>query len=708
MPYTFDVEADGVRCWELTEDGAEATVDDAYEPSIYVGVRDGDREKLQALAATLVDDPKVQRIGLERWFTSLRDDEREPLLRLDLERPTEVDALAHEIRTLHEFGEYAPGAFELYNVDFSPEFRYCLETGTDPTPARELTTLDVRLPEHALASGDLSQLAIDGEAIGGTDRQVLDALDAVLQEHDPDVLLLSTARLVPYLTDRAHELGFKTFTVGRREGYTQLAGESEMITYGRVMHSPARYSVPGRALIDRSNSFMLSKSGIPGIVDLVERSHKPLQEAGWASIGNLLTAIQIRQALERDVLIPWNKFQHEAWKTVRDLHQADRGGFTFQPDVGLHEDVHELDFSSLYPNIMIEHNISPETVLCDCHPEREDVPLLGYNLCPERGFLADVLEPIVEDRDAIKQAIRESDDAEEIERLEAKSDALKWILVTCFGYQGYKNSKFGRIEAHEAINAYARDILVQSKKIFEREGWRVIHGIVDSIWVEADAEAPTDLETVAAGISEEVGIRLEYENAFDWLCLVPKAESGAGALTKYFGKKRGEDGYKVRGVEIRQRSTPDFVARAQRDFMDTLDRHREAEPVLDVCQRRLQELRSGRVDPQALAIRKRVSKALEAYSQSTQTVAALERYQVYDVEKAPGEDVQYVVVDDGARQGAQRVRLPFEEPEDYDAEFYATLTIRACEAVVSPLGWDRNDIRRYLRDMVDVGLIAFK
>jgi len=115
--------------------------------------------------------------------------------------------------------------------------------------------------------------------------------------------------------------------------------------------------------------------------------------------------------------------------------------------------VYELDFSSLYPNIMCTRNISPETVCCDCHPDREDVPGLGYSICPEPGYLPDVLQPLIDDRDEIKQQIREGDG--DLEALEGASAAIKWILVSCFGYQGFSNAKFGRIECHEAINAFA-------------------------------------------------------------------------------------------------------------------------------------------------------------------------------------------------------------------------------------------------------------
>jgi len=96
---------------------------------------------------------------------------------------------------------------------------------------------------------------------------------------------------------------------------------------------------------------------------------------------------------------------------------------------------------------------------------------------------------------------------------------LKWILVACFGYQWFSNAKFGRIECHEVINAFAREILLSAKQRLEAGGWRVVHGIVDSIWVipepDTDPEDRTSLETLASEITDAVGIRLEYEAAYD-------------------------------------------------------------------------------------------------------------------------------------------------------------------------------------------------
>ncbi|WP_231754685.1 hypothetical protein, partial [Halapricum sp. CBA1109] len=58
---------------------------------------------------------------------------------------------------------------------------------------------------------------------------------------------------------------------------------------------------------------------------------KPLQELSWASIGNVLTAIQIREARSRGVLVQWHAWRPERFKTAATLHDADRGGTTLSP-----------------------------------------------------------------------------------------------------------------------------------------------------------------------------------------------------------------------------------------------------------------------------------------------------------------------------------------------------------------------------------------
>ncbi|KPN31497.1 DNA polymerase [Halolamina pelagica] len=700
MTYCVDFPEPGTAVeWSLTASGVEReTV--AYHPRFYV--RATGAGSLAEIADAIRPHPAVTAVEVEHHRPGWRH-EPTPMLAVAVTTP---DAVARLASTITSAGR--PGEYRCFNVDLSRQFRYCVETGVDPTPNRSPRVLRLAAPPIGDAGLEPVTATTGGETrcFDADPATIARGVEALIEETEPDVLELSTGRLVPALFDAVDG----ALRLGREPGYTQLAAASSYESYGQVGHSPARYAVPGRAIVDAGNSFFLRETGTEGILDLVARSHKPLQEAAWASIGNVLTAIQIREALARDVLVPWRSWRAERFKTASTLAAADRGGFTFSPAVGVHEDVHELDFSSLYPNIMCTRNVSPETVCCDCHPDREDVPGLGYSICPEPGYLPDVLQPLIDDRDEYKRRIRAGEG--DTEALEGAASAIKWILVSCFGYQGFSNAKFGRIECHEAINAFAREILLDAKATLERHGWRVVHGIVDSLWVTpmADREQ-TDLGAVAEEITDGAGIRLEYEAAYDWIAFCPRRNDDAGALTRYFGKRAGEPAdetasYKRRGIEARQRSTSPFIVDAQLALIREFGRTRSPEAVCERLRTFVDRLRAGDVAPSRLAITNRVSKRVEEYSQSTTNVAALERAADLGLEKRPGQSVEYVVVDD-EKAGRARVALVREDPTQYDADYYRDRLCRAAASVLAPAGVRREGIETQLADRVDGSLSAF-
>ena len=113
---------------------------------------------------------------------------------------------------------------------------------------------------------------------------------------------------------------------------------------------------------------------------------------------------------------------------------------------------------------------------------------------------------------------------------------MKWILVTSFGYLGFNNAKFGRIDAHIAVCAFDRHIFLQTSKIAEEHGFSIVHGIVDSIWIqkkEAKMEYYTELEEI---IEKKIGFRLSFEGIYKWIAFLPsKINSNLPVVNRYFG-----------------------------------------------------------------------------------------------------------------------------------------------------------------------------
>jgi len=143
--------------------------------------------------------------------------------------------------------------------------------------------------------------------------------------------------------------------------------------------------------------------------------------------------------------------------------------------------------------------------------------------------------------------------------------------------------------------------------------------------------------------------------------------------------------FKIRGIEARQRSTPPFIEDVQRDCLDRLDATRSPDVGARTSRTSNRRMQAGNVAVERIVERNRVSKPLEAYSQNNQNVAALKRAREQDLAVHPGQDIEYVVVDD-EKSSRDRVALAHEAIETYDASYYETQLVRAVESVLAPLG----------------------
>jgi len=98
------------------------------------------------------------------------------------------------------------------------------------------------------------------------------------------------------------------------------------------------------------------------------------------------------------------------------------------------------------------------------------------------------------------------EELEKIQHYKLQRDSLKWLLVCCFGYTGYKNARFGKIEAHEAINAVARETLLVAKEMAEERGYEVLHALVDSLYVRKAGATRVEYEALTAEIAARSAI----------------------------------------------------------------------------------------------------------------------------------------------------------------------------------------------------------
>jgi DNA polymerase elongation subunit (family B) len=312
---------------------------------------------------------------------------------------------------------------------------------------------------------------------------------------------------------------------------------------------------------------------------------------------------------------------------------------------------------------MVEHNVSPETVLCRCCNNRV-VPEANYNICEKRrGLIPETLAPLLKRRKRYKQLMRASISEGERARYAARQTAIKWMLVSCFGYLGYKNARFGRIEAHEAVTAFGREKLLRAKEIAESLGYRVLHALTDSLWLTHDEMNQSGVLALCDEITRAAQIEMSLEGIYRWIVFLPSKQNGGRPVAcRYYGVF-ADGRLKLRGLACRRSDTPPFIKDVQRELLAILaqaatrnDRLRLIEEAERVLYERIHELEEGRVDPQRLLLKRRMTRELDAYQTETRTATAARQLDRLGVKVHPGERVRYVVADARAKTRANRVR----------------------------------------------------
>ncbi len=492
-------------------------------------------------------------------------------------------------------------------------------------------------------------------------------LQALLRLYDPDVIVTryGDTWMFPFLNEHIPSLN-----PNRDERMkVEFRRERSLFAYGQALYRGAQALLFGRWHIDRCNAALFAEIGLSGALEMARVTGLGVQEAIRKSPGAGITAMQMQTALRDGVLIPAVKQQAEAARTLVSLIRYDRGGMVYQPLVGVHRHVAELDFASMYPAIMVRYNISPETL------NQRDAPA---------GLIPRTLQPLLVKRLALKHCLQALDRRDSrVSDLKARQTALKWLLVVCFGYLGYKNARFGRVESHEAVTAISRELLLQAKENAEEMGFTVLHMYVDSLFVKREgAKGEADFLRLVEKIQTETGIGVTLEGVYRWVLFLPaRRDQRIPVANRYFGVF--EDGtLKYRGIALRRHDTCPYVARSQLEILgclaqadDPRERWREAWVLVNQRVRSLQR-RQAAIETLQMAVK--LSRAPQAFRRPSPASQAARQLQAQGVSVRAGMRLFFWYT----RQG---VSVTPPSPDDLDWDCYARLVFRAAAEILDLL-----------------------
>ncbi len=698
--WIFDVYPSNIgemAVWIISENGQRIRLTDKFQPKIYVS---GVKEDQEKLVGKIYSNSDIANWNFVYKYVQPTDSEKSRVLEITLKDCRKVSSLTNQILKM---GDYM--RLEVHNCDLRGDRTYFfthdlfplaflevenLKEGLKYTLLDSVESIDYALPplrimhlkieiaktsKIASLQDSIANISIEQEenhiVIDTNDEsEKLLQLSKMVKDLDPDIIVTNggDSYFFSYLLHRAivSEVSDK-FILSRDEiPFVPKAQQGKtFFSYGRTFYKAPTIRLYGRVHIDAGNTFILNESSFQGLFEIARICRAPLHTSSRSSIGTSMSSLQFYQAFKQEMLIPRNKSIPEAFKSAYELLVADRGGFVYEPKVGIHDNIGEVDFSSMYPSLMVNNNISAETVLCKCCPDSHlRIPELNYNICEKReGVVPKALKLVVNKRLKYKQLRDEVKSSKLKEMYDNRQIALKWILVTCFGYLGYRNAKFGTVDGHIGVCAFGRDAFLRAARISESRGFEVLHGIVDSLWLKKDDATLEDYGDLCKKVSNDIEVPLNFEGRYKWIVFLPsKMHPNIGVLNRYYGVMESGK-LKIRGIEVRKHDTPRFVYNAQMEMINIFSAANNSEEfmqkipeALNVIKAYRLKLIDGEVPIEDLIISKHLSKNPKHYKQHVSQVIAAEQLMREGSEVHAGKSVHFVFTDSTNKRFERRVK----------------------------------------------------
>jgi DNA polymerase elongation subunit (family B) len=721
-----DREKHALTLWIKEEGKTRGYTYRGFCPSVFVNtdlMRDRQWTETDILQAVR-EHPRVVSAEVVQKFTSVYDEEKTPVIQVF----TTPDALQEVAKDL----EKLPGA-TVFHADIDPVQQFFIANELFAfgrvefdAKADEITTircLDRRDdPEYAIPDIEMLdfQVIIATERIfprmedriqyieiyhkGGTvhieeedEREILRQFQKTIDRIDPDVIVSRGGddTLFRYLSIRSKVNGVQLILSRDGTPLNVIYKEPQSFwQYNRIIYrSGVQVVLNGRIHIDRGKTGMhfYSPVGLEGVVESSRLALGRPQKVSWMTIGAVNAAVQFYNAYKMDILIPPVKRNPEFLKSITELTSIDRGGLVFQPKPDIYENIAECDFSSMYPTLMVTRNISPETICTrtKCPYDYQyciEIPQQRFKLCTRRrGIVSKSLEMLVKRRTDLKKLIEQGQDTKKYEFIQ---NTLKGVLVSCFGYLGFKNAKFGRVEAHTAVTALAREVMLRTQEIGEEMGLEMLHGIVDSVWLRTSS-GKVEYDTIVEfcdRVSKAVDIRMSPKGVYKWM-VIPSSRlhPSIAPLNRYYGVYRNGE-IKTRGIETRRRDTCLYVGDCQMAMIKTLAKAAGKEEFLqripeayEVCQSYMDRLYDLDVDLRDLILNVNLTREPHEYRAVSRAAVVAQQLVKAGRELHAGQRVRYIMIDANSTNPLRRVRALelIDDATKYDPRAYADLCERA-------------------------------
>lgn len=339
------------------------------------------------------------------------------------------------------------------------------------------------------------------------------------------------------------------------------------------------------------------------------------------------------------------------------------GATVIQPKRGYYtEPIATLDFASLYPSIMMAHNLCYTTYINSkdvksMNPDDYVRTPLGHCFVKEhvqKGLLPEVLHELLSARKAAKKAMKAEKDPFRKAVLNGRQLALKISCNSVYGFTGATVGQLPCLQISSGVTAFGRQMIDQTKSLVEewystKNGFahdsEVVYGDTDSVMIKFGVKTVKEAmdlgEEAAKRVTEtfEKPIKLEFEKVYyPYLLMNKKRYAGL-----YWTRAETWDKMDAKGIETVRRDNCALVRTVVSECLHRLLVEKDSKSAIDYVKKTISDLLCNRVDLSMLVITKSLTKLDGPGKQAHVELA--KKMMVRDAASAPklGDRVAYVI-----------------------------------------------------------------
>jgi len=437
-------------------------------------------------------------------------------------------------------------------------------------------------------------------------------------------------------------------------------------------------------LHDANLCYQLCKKLLPNMLELVKIISLPLFDVQRMSFSQLVEWYTIKQAQLFNELIPNRPgYYTQQERNKKRLH----GAFVYEPTPGLYQNLVVFDYRSLYPSIIASHNISIGTVNCETCEKKEKVPTeyAELNICKDKqGFLSTIIKNLIEKRARIKIAIKKKP----TQLLKARSEALKLLSNSFYGYLAFPMARWYCFEGAEATTAWARFYVKNVIEKAKETGFKVLYADTDSCFILLEKKTKKDAINFCKEINKNLSeqMELELQGYYHTGLFVGVKGSKTGAKKKYALLDENNK-IIVKGFETVRRNWSFIAKEVQKEVLNIILKEKNKNKAFAYVKDVVEKLKKNKIDINKLIISTQLQKPIDEYENVGPHVAAAKLLEKKGKPALPGMLLKFIICK-GEGKIRDKVKLPEDvKNEDYDSEYYIYhQVIPAVETIFNVLG----------------------